>query len=78
MSATVYWTPVKSGKAVGKGSLRDALTKAFGQMPEELAEDDFRTLEIAKRMTGGEVGEEIQELIDAVEKHGAIRISVEY
>lgn len=69
------WTPCKPGKCVGKGPLRDLLEKLFNGFPSEIGEDDLGTLEIAGRL---QLSDEIQDLIDAVEKHGRIRIWVEY
>ncbi len=78
MSASLYWRPTNAGKCVGKRGLIDVLAKAFGIFPETLREGDIAVLEVAQRFAGKEIGEEVQELIDAIEVHKSIDLSVEY
>tara|TARA_R110002096_G_scaffold315227_7_gene509485 strand:+ start:2444 stop:2677 length:234 start_codon:yes stop_codon:yes gene_type:complete len=77
MSATVTWkphSPDDSGEWAGKGALLKALKECFGELPVILDESDIRVLHGIK--AGGI--SDAENLIDAIEKIGSIKVDVEY
>lgn len=82
MSATIYYQPVK-GKALSIGapsSFTSALDRAFGRSPDRiLNEYDVPTLRgIAAGFDSEDQRAAIDELIEAIQKHAAVRLWAEY
>jgi len=76
MSATVTWKPdnPESGEWAGKGALKEALESCFGHLPLTL--DALQVPVLKGIMHGGTA--DAQNLIDAIEQVGAIRVEVNY
>lgn len=76
MVACIYWKPVKSGKCVGDTKLRDCLDKQYELRHSNKELDDTDIKYLSGLADAGVDGAE--ELIDAIEKHDIIEVSIEY
>lgn len=80
MSATIYWRPLKEGVGLkytsAPSSFQEYLESAFErQFPLRLLDSDLDSLRIAQRLTKDtNFQKDIQELIEAVERHGEIEV----
>lgn len=80
MSATISWRALKPGKSLpvdAPSSFIQVFTEAFGEAPWTLNEEDIKTLK-GIRAADRNTREGIDEIIEAIDRHGAIEVSVSY
>lgn len=78
MGASLMWRPMTNGVALaGKGQLRDVLEKAYERWPLRLDKGDADHLRMIGRIQPAHA-DALEELAEAVEKHGKIEVWAEY
>ena len=73
MSATIMWQPVAGSSIEGGGILGDLLERLGGAGPWEMTGCDVPRLEGAMAADAG-LQKPLADLIDAIHKHGFIRV----
>lgn len=82
MSANLFWRPIKGGVDLEVGapsSFIEMMERAFHALPITLDSGDSARLEGMKFGTvNKEFSEALEEIIEAIGKHGAIQVYAEY
>ncbi len=76
MSINVLWEPVATGECIGKVGVKQMLESVYGELPFEV--DDTKLLNAMAHAATGENKEACRLLIEAINKHGSIRVFGEY
>lgn len=79
MSANFYWAPQSQQTSISVGSKTKfafSMTEIFGNFPIDLDEKDTLVLR-GMSLADGEQNNPYTQLIDAIDKHGSIRVTRE-